>query len=137
MRAMAASGSLAGPSGAEAEKASATEGALADGLVSLLTPMVAKCDDGVQQALNSQAILSQQLDRVASELQTFLAASQIPSFSPQAQRLADVRRRVVAANATLMQVQARLSRIDELADRLQEQDHLTLRRTWPDGPGPS
>ena len=80
--------------------------------------MVAKVDDGVQQALNSQAVLAQQIDRVAAELQVFLTASQIPSFSPHAQRLADVRKRVTAANGALTQVQARLQRIEALAARV-------------------
>ena len=51
--------------------------ALSDGLLTLLTPMVEKCDTGIQQALDSQALLSQQIDRVAAELQTFLCAGQV------------------------------------------------------------
>ena len=42
----------------------ATADAFADGLMGLLTPLVHKCDEGVQQALDSQAALSQQIDRV-------------------------------------------------------------------------
>ena len=40
--------------------------AFADGLMGLLTPLVSKCDEGVQQALDSQAALSQQIDRVTN-----------------------------------------------------------------------
>lgn len=43
----------------------ATADAFADGLMGLLTPLVHKCDEGVQQALDSQAALSQQIDRVS------------------------------------------------------------------------
>jgi len=32
----------------------------------LLTPLVHKCDEGVQAALDSQAALSQQIDRVTT-----------------------------------------------------------------------
>ena len=40
--------------------------AFADGLMGLLTPLVHKCDEGVQAALDSQAALSQQIDRVTT-----------------------------------------------------------------------
>lgn len=99
--------------------ATAAADAFSDSLLSLCTPIIARTDDGIQQAINSQAVLSQQIDRVSAELQSFLTASQIPSFSPYAQRLAEVRRRVTAANGTLAQVQARLGRIERLADQLQ------------------
>ena len=82
--------------------------ALSDGLLTMLTPMVDKVDNGIQQAAESQVALSRQIDRVAAELQAFLGASAIPSFSPYAQRLAEVRRRTAAASSTLQQVQARL-----------------------------
>ncbi|KAL1521063.1 hypothetical protein AB1Y20_022618 [Prymnesium parvum] len=87
-------------------------------LTSMLQPMVAKCDDSVQSVLSSQTALADQIDRVAAELQGFLKSSQIPSFSPHAQRLADVRKRVSVANATLSQVQARLKRIEAIAEQV-------------------
>lgn len=105
--------------------------AFSDGLLSLLTPMVEKCDDSIQQTIDSQVALSQQIDRVASELQSFLSVSQLPSLAPHAHRLSEVRRRVTTANATLSQVQARLTRIEGMADRLQAQEHLTLARSAP------
>ena len=74
--------------------------ALSDGLLTMLTPMVDKVDNGIQQAAESQVALSRQIDRVAAELQAFLGASAIPSFSPYAQRLAEVRRRTAAASST-------------------------------------
>lgn len=88
-----------------------------EGLISLMRPMLAKCDQSVQETLHSQTILAHEVDRVASELHGFLSSSQIPSFSPHAQRLADVRKRVATANATLTQVQSRLKRIEALALR--------------------
>ena len=90
--------------------------------------MVQRVDAGIQGALDSQAQLGQQIDRVASQLQTFLNASQLPSFAPYAQRLAEVRRRAAAANGTLAQVQARLTRIEAMADQLDD-DSLTMSRT--------
>ena len=65
--------------------------------------------------------------QVAAELQTFLGSSQIPSFAPHAQKLQSVRRRIAATNGTLQQVQARLARLDRLAERLQAREHTTLR----------
>ena len=143
--------------------------ALSEGLQGLLQPMVEKCDTGIQQAVDSQALLSKQIDRVAAELQAFLSVSQarsgrskcarestgrghllhapptdplcpliffgrvlararacvqLPSFAPHAHRLAEVRRRTAAASGTLQQVQARLSRIEAMADRLQQEELL-------------
>ena len=102
--------------------------ALSDGLLSLMTPIVSRCDDGIQRTLQSQAVLSQEIDRVASELQTFLSTSTLPSFAPHAQRLVDIRRRVANANSTMATVQARLTRVEELADRLEREQGLTLQR---------
>ena len=99
--------------------------ALSDGLLTVLAPMVDKVDGGIQQAVDSQAMLSQQIDRVAAELQSFLTTSQLPSFAPYAHRLAEVRRRTAVASGTLQQVQARLSRVEAIADQLQAEElHL-------------
>lgn len=107
----APSSSAAAPSGA------APEAPIADGLIAALSP-IATCDDGMRSALESQAALAQQLERATVELQSFLAMSQLPDFSPHAARLADVRRRVAVTSGTLGQVQARLQRLEELADQL-------------------
>ena len=48
---------------AQSSEAEATD-AFTDGLMGLLSPLVHKCDEGVQQALDSQAALSEQIDRV-------------------------------------------------------------------------
>ena len=105
--------------------------ALSDSLISLITPIVNKCDTGIQEALDSQAELSQQIDRVASQLQAFLSVSQLPSFAPYAARIAEVRRRAIAAGTTLSQVQSRLNRIEEMADSLQREQGPTLPRVGP------
>lgn len=102
--------------------------AISEGLLSLLAPMVGKCDSSIQRTLQSQAVLSQEIDRVALELQAFLAVSALPSFSQHAQRLADIRRRVAHANSTMVAVQARLTRMEELAGRLEREQGLTLQR---------
>ena len=102
--------------------------ALSEGILSMVAPMVEKTDDAIQQALDSQVHLSQQIDRVAAGLQDFLSASQLPSFAPEVQRLADVRRRAGAANAALGAIHARLSRIEAMADVLASEHHLTLQQ---------
>ena len=175
LAAASSSSSGAEPRAIEGEAADA----FSEGLMGLLTPLVHKCDEGVQAALDSQAALSQQIDRVttalaparaplhtsthhpnlpphhtaqrlhpmapspsppppspphplprqvAAELQTFLGSSQIPSFAPHAQKLQTVRRRIAATNGTPQQVQARLARLDRLAERLQAREHNTLRQ---------
>ena len=101
--------------------------ALSEGLLTVLSPMVDRVDGGIQAALDSQTVLSQQIDRVASELQSFLSASALPAFEPYAERLSDVRRRASAASSKLAQVQARLARIEQLADRLEAEEQLSAR----------
>jgi len=100
-------------------------------LVGLLTPMVARCDEGIQQALNSQAVLSQQLERVATQLQHFLGSSQLPSLSPHAQKLTDTRRRLSEVDSTLEAVQERLERVQRMADQLREKNLRTGQGDWP------
>ena len=51
--------------GAQAIEGEAAD-AFSEGLMGLLTPLVHKCDEGVQAALDSQAALSQQIDRVTT-----------------------------------------------------------------------
>ena len=109
--------------------------ALSDGLITLLTPLVGKCNTGIQQALDSQALLSKQIDRVAAELQAFLGASQLPSFAPYSQRLAEVRRRTAVASTTLQQINARLARLEAMAERLQAEESLHLQRAPPPNSG--
>jgi hypothetical protein len=104
----------------------ATRDVLETSLLGLLTPMVSKCDKGIQDALSSQEALSTQIDRVAAELQRFLGNSQLPSLSPHAQKLADLRHRVSVSNNTLVQVQQRLGRIQDIADRVMEEERLTM-----------
>ena len=53
--------------GAQAIEGEAAD-AFSEGLMGLLTPLVHKCDEGVQAALDSQAALSQQIDRVTTRL---------------------------------------------------------------------
>lgn len=100
--------------------------ALSDGLLSMLGPMVETCDASIQAAVDSQAKVSQQIDKVAAELQGFLGQSQLPSFAPYAQRLSEVRRRASAASNTLGVVQQRLARVEAMADRLSAEQSFNL-----------
>ena len=97
----------------------------------MLGPMVEATDSSITAAVDSQAKLSQQIDKVAGELQTFLAASQLPSFAPYAERLSEVRRRATAAGNTLTAVQQRLARVEAMAERLSDEEKLTLARVTP------
>ena len=69
LRLAAASSSSSGAEpqviGARAIEGEAAD-AFSEGLMGLLTPLVHKCDEGVQAALDSQAALSQQIDRVTT-----------------------------------------------------------------------
>ena len=100
-----------------------TVDALTCSLVSLVDPIVCSCEQSIQKVIHSQAVLSQEVDRVASELQTFMNASALPSFAPHVQRLAEIRRRVIAAHSTLHKVQARLLRLEEYAETV-EHHHM-------------
>ena len=51
-------------SGAAATETPPAADAFSDGLMGLLSPLVQKCDEGVQQALDSQAALSQEIDQL-------------------------------------------------------------------------
>lgn len=80
----------------------------------LLSPIMAQSDGAVQAALSSQTALSEQLERVSRQLQHFLTSLQLPAFSPHTKKLAEARRRLSAMNVTLLQVQARLVRLEQL-----------------------
>jgi hypothetical protein len=117
----AASAPAAAPTDAPTEEIPVAT-AVSHGLLSLLTPLVGRCDGAIRETLESQAALSREIDRVAAELEGFLGASQLPSFAPHAQRLADIRRRVAAADRTMGQVAARLARVEQMADRLEAEE---------------
>jgi hypothetical protein len=121
--------SVSDASTSEAPVAVPVASALSESILSLVKPMVEKTDSSIQAAIDSQAQLSQQIDRVASELQTFLSVSQLPSFDAHVKRLSEVRRRTANVSGTLERVQARLTRIEALSSRLQAEESLTLSRT--------
>ena len=130
-----AASSSAGATGASAPPSRSAgipvAAALSESLISMLGPMVEATDSSITAAVDSQAKLSQQIDKVAGELQTFLAASQLPSFAPYAERLSEVRRRATAAGNTLTAVQQRLARVEAMAERLSDEEKLTLARVTP------
>ena len=82
----------------------------------------------MQSALDSHDPLSQQRDRVARDQlrSPSSARRRSRSLSPYAQKLADVRQRLTVANATLLQVQARLAKIEAVAEKLQRAGYRRL-----------
>uniref|UniRef100_A0A7S0LD56 Biogenesis of lysosome-related organelles complex 1 subunit 7 n=1 Tax=Coccolithus braarudii TaxID=221442 RepID=A0A7S0LD56_9EUKA len=83
--------------------------------LAVLSPMVSACDEGAAQAIKSQAELATQIDRAAAELERFLGGAHLPPLTAYASRLTDVRSRLASANAKILQVQTRISRVRQLA----------------------
>ncbi|KAG8467020.1 hypothetical protein KFE25_000336 [Diacronema lutheri] len=95
--------------------APASEGAGAEPMALALFTRDARL--GMQGVLESQLALSAQIERLSSELHR-ARASELPAVEPCTASLITSRRRVAAVNATLVQVQDRLARIEKLASAL-------------------
>lgn len=76
-----------------------------------------EAERGVLGVLESQLALSAQIERLSTELHQ-LKAAELPAVEPFTASLLASRKRVAAVNATLVQVQERLARMDKLAASL-------------------
>jgi hypothetical protein len=78
-----------------------------------------KAELGVQGVLESQLALSAQIERLSTELHRLRAGGeQLPALEPYSHSLVVSRRRVTSLNATLVQIQERLARLDKIAATL-------------------
>jgi len=87
----------------------------AQGLIQLLGPVVAECDNRVQDVFTSQAELSAQIDALSEELTKFMDVSKTPHLTPYVQKLNNARGRMNNINTTLTQINARLDQIQKSA----------------------
>lgn len=80
----------------------------AKGLVSLLQPVVAECDERVQAVLYSQRELSKQLDMLSAELDRFMEVSRTPLIGNYIEKLLRAKERMIGINILLGNIQQRL-----------------------------
>eukprot|EP00005_Dracoamoeba_jomungandri_P002192 CAMPEP_0174255626 /NCGR_PEP_ID=MMETSP0439-20130205/4942_1 /TAXON_ID=0 /ORGANISM="Stereomyxa ramosa, Strain Chinc5" /LENGTH=218 /DNA_ID=CAMNT_0015337879 /DNA_START=13 /DNA_END=669 /DNA_ORIENTATION=+ len=85
----------------------------AEGLISLLQPVVIECDVRIQAVMTSQSDLSKQLDHVSAQLDKFMELSKLPSLEGYVDKLQQSRMRMVRINTTLSQIQQRLLRLQK------------------------
>ncbi|KAF9353042.1 hypothetical protein BGX26_009182 [Mortierella sp. AD094] len=85
---------------------------LADGIMSLLGPIVQEMDFNIVSVRKSQSELEKEIERLMAELQLFMASSAAPpDVEPAVQKLLKARRQIMTANSTLKTVQERVDRM--------------------------
>jgi hypothetical protein len=77
---------------------------------------------GVQQVLESQLALSAQIEALSTALNRLKADADLPALEPFTSSLFSSRKRIAAINATLAQIQERLTRLDKIAAGLPARD---------------
>ncbi|KAG0337457.1 hypothetical protein BG004_007633 [Podila humilis] len=85
---------------------------IADGLMSLMGPVVQEMDFNVVSVRKSQTELEREIERLLAELQLFMASSAAPpEVEPALLKLVKARRQIMGANTTLKTVQDRVDRM--------------------------
>ncbi|KAG0213777.1 hypothetical protein B0O80DRAFT_493583 [Mortierella sp. GBAus27b] len=93
---------------------------VADGIMSLLGPIVQEMDFNIVSVRKSQTELEKEIERLMAELQLFMAsAAAPPEVEPAVQKLLKARRKIMAANTTLKAVQERVDRMSLQVEKLQ------------------
>ncbi|KAF9575970.1 hypothetical protein EC968_000933 [Mortierella alpina] len=93
---------------------------LADGIMSLLGPIVQEMDFNIVSVRKSQTELEKEIERLMAELQLFMASSAAPpEVEPAVQKLVKARRQIMTANSTLKAVQERVDRMHQQIERRQ------------------
>ena len=80
----------------------------AKGLVALLQPVVAECDERIQAVMHSQRELSKQLDVLSAELDRFMEVSRTPLIGAYIDKLLRAKERMIGINVMLGNIQLRL-----------------------------
>ncbi|GBG64332.1 hypothetical protein CBR_g41533 [Chara braunii] len=91
--------------------------AMAEGLASLLGPIVREFDANAQSAMRSQERLTVNIGRLTAELDKLLEDTPIPHVSQHAAKLAGIRKRVVALTSTLRLIQARIGSMNSILNK--------------------
>ncbi|KAF8939382.1 Snapin/Pallidin-domain-containing protein [Dissophora ornata] len=85
---------------------------LADGIMSLLGPIVQEMDFNIVSVRKSQSELEKEIERLMAELQLFMESSVAPpEVEPAVQKLVKARRQIMSANSTLKAVQDRVDKM--------------------------
>ncbi|KAF9937277.1 hypothetical protein BGZ65_001614 [Modicella reniformis] len=93
---------------------------LADGIMSLLGPIIQEMDFNIVSVRKSQTELEKEIERLMAELQLFMeSAAAPPEVEPAVQKLLKARRKIMTANTTLKAVQERVDRMQIQVERLQ------------------
>ncbi|KAF9412996.1 hypothetical protein BGZ94_000867 [Podila epigama] len=91
---------------------------IADGIMSLLGPVVQEMDFNIVSVRKSQAELEREIERLLAELQLFMSsAAAPPEVEPAMQKLLKARRQIMGANTTLRTVQDRVDRMCATIER--------------------
>ncbi|RPB04482.1 hypothetical protein L873DRAFT_1799379 [Choiromyces venosus 120613-1] len=84
---------------------------LSTGIKSLLDPTVKQTTEKLLQVHQSQQALSQELDRLITQLQHYLDTTDPPSLRPTVIKLASTSKRLAAVNTTLQAIQLRVNKL--------------------------
>ncbi|KAF9921902.1 hypothetical protein FBU30_008023 [Linnemannia zychae] len=107
-------------SGPDLQQQKDTTTRLADGIMSLLGPIVQEMDFNIVSVRKSQTELEKEIERLMAELQLFLAsAAAPPEVEPAVQKLIKARRQIMTANSTLKTVQERVDRMHQQIEKRQ------------------
>ncbi|KAF3925358.1 hypothetical protein ABW20_dc0109910 [Dactylellina cionopaga] len=84
---------------------------LASGLRNLFDPTIRQTTEKLWTVHQSQILLSEELDRLISQLTHYLETTDPPALKPTIVKLASVSKRLTAVNTQLHQIQARVNRL--------------------------
>ncbi|KAI9317882.1 hypothetical protein BX666DRAFT_1932401 [Dichotomocladium elegans] len=84
---------------------------LAQGIESMLAPIVLGVDKAIMSAQQSQEDLGKEIERLVADLELFNAVADPPRLQPALEKLADARKRLAMTNKLMQQTQTRVQRI--------------------------
>lgn len=87
---------------------------IAQGIASVLGPVMNNFDAGVEGALKSQSVLSSSFDRLTRELDKLLEDAPLPFVTHHATKISGIRKRVVSLITSLRIIQKRIDNIERL-----------------------
>ncbi|EPS42507.1 hypothetical protein H072_3513 [Dactylellina haptotyla CBS 200.50] len=108
---------------------------LASGLRNLFDPTIRQTTEKLWTVNQSQIALSEELDRLISQLTHYLDTTDPPALKPTIIKLASVSKRLTAVNTQLHQIQARVNRL--FIQLSQQKPRTTAPAPTSPTPGPS
>ncbi|KAJ8657201.1 hypothetical protein O0I10_007017 [Lichtheimia ornata] len=89
-----------------------TQQSMAQGIASLLTPVVTDMDKAIVSAQKSQEGLGKEIERLITELEHFKDIAEPPQLHPALEKLTDSRKKLASANKLMQQTQLRVQRME-------------------------